>query len=116
MARETLTLAKILELTQQYPLLVPDLSIEDLEQLWRVYQTNVLALATYIPKPCPLPTLLFQASQSEERSRRMIPWNTLIEADLIVHRVEGNHFSLLKEPDQVAQISKYLQKELNGLE
>ena len=112
---ENLTLEKIFELTQEYPLLFPDISVETLECLWQVYKANYLALHRYTPKPCKTPTLLLQTGESKKQASQLINWDTLIETDLDIYPVEGIHRSLLKEPDKIAHIANYLQQALSAL-
>jgi acyl transferase domain-containing protein/thioesterase domain-containing protein/acyl carrier protein len=118
-AEKSVSVAQVWELTQQYQVLPPDLSLKALEHLWQIFQTNILALLQYHPQPYNGPALSLLASESMAQAADTLnyewdtlKWNTLIKGELSVQIIEGNHFTLMREPDQVAAVASYLQSVL----
>ena len=109
---------QIFELIQQHHLLPPELSAEQLENIWRVFQANMMALIQYQPQPYPDSVKLIRASQAVEMNPEFIAinvdswttqkWNELIQGKMVIHTVDGNHFSLMREPHQVTQVAYHL--------
>jgi thioesterase domain-containing protein len=91
------------------------LSLEQLQCLWRVFQVNMLALTQYHPQPYNGAVLSLLASESVAKAshttsngKDRVRWDTLIKGELSVHIINGDHFTLMREPNQVAQVAYYL--------
>jgi pyochelin synthetase len=82
---------------------IPSGNVEDLRPLFDVFQCNINALHKYqaLPLKADIPCLLIMATQNvQERvaseSREM--WRSLLPKETLFYEVEGNHYSLLKQP------------------
>ena len=110
------SLEQLFQLTQQYQFFPSELSLEELQRLWRVFEANALALTQYNPQPYKGTVLSLLASESVAQvpdtvnnSGDKIRWDTLVKGELIVHIINGDHYTLMREPNQIAQVAHYLQ-------
>ncbi|AVH63679.1 polyketide synthase [Nostoc sp. 'Peltigera membranacea cyanobiont' N6] len=109
------SLEQVFKLTQHHQLFPSELSLEQLQRLWRVFQVNMLALTQYHPQPYNGAVLSLVASESVAQASHTVSnggdrviWDTLIKGELSVHIINGDHFTLMREPNQVAEIAYYL--------
>jgi acyl transferase domain-containing protein/thioesterase domain-containing protein/D-arabinose 1-dehydrogenase-like Zn-dependent alcohol dehydrogenase len=109
------SLEQVFKLTQHHQLFPSELSLEQLQCLWRVFQVNMLALTQYHPQPYNGAVLSLLASESVAKAshttsngKDRVRWDTLIKGELSVHIINGDHFTLMREPNQVAQVAYYL--------
>ncbi|MFG6100414.1 amino acid adenylation domain-containing protein [Leptothoe sp. ISB3NOV94-8A] len=118
-----MSLAQAFEFSQQHQLLPPGVTFHRLEHLWQVFQANVLALHQYRPQSYGGSALLISAGESvtqasdkiSERVRNsaslsweQIRWEQIIQGDFKQFTISGDHFSLLREADQITPITHYL--------
>jgi amino acid adenylation domain-containing protein len=76
----------------------------------RVFQANSQAVQRYIPQTYPHSITLFRTaiSSQEDPSNFALGWNMLTPAQVEVHQLPGNHFSILRSP-HVEDFAKQLQ-------
>ncbi|MGR9105457.1 MAG: amino acid adenylation domain-containing protein [Gammaproteobacteria bacterium] len=67
-----------------------------INQSWRVFRACMQALADYVPLSFPGPVTLFCADESD--AQNLAGWRALVPNGLQIHRIRGDHYSLLKEP------------------
>lgn len=111
------SLEQVFKLTQQHQFFPSELSLEEIQRLWRVFQANMRALTQYHPQPYNGSVLSLLASESIAQASDKVSngwgrvrWDTLIKGELNVHTINGDHFTLMREPDQVARVVYYLQQ------
>ncbi|WP_437283009.1 amino acid adenylation domain-containing protein [Sorangium sp. So ce375] len=86
-----------------------------IRRLLNVSKAHGLARRAYLPRPCPVPLVLFRAEQANhelsEADLATLGWGTVAEVD--VCRVPGDHVTMMKEPN-VAVLADALQPRLGG--
>ena len=82
--------------------LPPGLGEEQIGRLWRVFRANVRAVRAYAAEPClgPSRAVLFVTAENPERGRlgRALGWERLMNGQLAVRQLSGDHYSLLRGP------------------
>ena len=117
------SLAQALELGQQHQLIPIDVTFHHLERLWQIFQTNMLALSQYCPQRYSGSAFLIGADKSmaqadnnpSERASNatnlgweQISWEQIIQGEFQQFTIPGDHFSLLREIDQITIIAHHL--------
>jgi thioesterase domain-containing protein len=86
------------------------IGLEPLQALQRVFESNLRAAWKYVPQPYVGPLVSFEASDSPQEHG----WQQLAAGGVEVHRLEGDHYSILRNPGVEAlatQLRKYLPRE-----
>lgn len=86
--------------------------LKNLQHLYQIFHANRLALQSYEMEPCPteFPTLLISLPVPHGRllpilsPRPYKQWQSLFSAPIQVHRMSGDHFLMMEEP-QVATLA-----------
>ncbi len=93
-------LAFLHEKMQAARLVPPDLGLSEIIRLFATFKINVRAMECYGPPACSGRLVLFKAgerlSQAPEASD--LGWGELVGGGLEIREVEGNHYSMLREP------------------
>ncbi|HYP28248.1 MAG TPA: thioesterase domain-containing protein, partial [Blastocatellia bacterium] len=82
-------------------LIPPDVGPGHLRTLFDVFKANARALRRYAPQSMSQRVALFLAQDqlTDEPSNPVSDWGRLSGGDVEVHRVSGNHFTMLREPN-----------------
>lgn len=78
-----------------------DLDLESFERLWEVYRAGIDALDAYRPVRVRVPVLEIIAADEPEIALRQ-PWSELCLGVHDVHRLPGDHYTLLQPPHRTA--------------
>jgi thioesterase domain-containing protein len=93
-------LARVVERARAAGALPPGLGEEQIGRLWRVFRANVRAVRAYAAEPYQGPgrAVLFVTAENPEQGRlgRALGWERLMNGQLAVHQLSGNHYSLLR--------------------
>jgi thioesterase domain-containing protein len=96
----------VFEKAKNADILPPDIEIAELRRLYEnVFEPNLQALSTYQPQPYAERILLLLADEqidkesSRPKSDFAPGWNELAPGKVEVHRLPGNHFTLVQEPN-----------------
>ena len=70
------------------------------DNLFRVFQSNLKAFATYLPRPAPCRALLFTATERAPSisERQRLSWTSLAQQGVEVCAAGGNHHTMLQTP------------------
>ncbi len=88
----------------------------DETKLLSKFEANLKSLRAYRPKKLSAPMALFRASRQSISHAALDPalgWRELAAGGLEIRNIEGNHGSILKEP-QVSKLAKLLSEELDA--
>jgi thioesterase domain-containing protein len=103
-------LAQILAHAQRNGWLPESLSCEALYRWYRVYREILKAGSAYVPRMYyPGSIALFRRSEGVEPSGRTAGWDAVTGADLSVHVMPGDHFTMMHEP-YVAIVAQRLER------
>ncbi|HEY0079187.1 MAG TPA: amino acid adenylation domain-containing protein [Pyrinomonadaceae bacterium] len=93
-------LAQTLEQAKASGLVPESVSLEQVQRLFTVFKTNNWALKGYVPKPYAGNVNLFRASDEirDDLDERSAGWSELVEGNLNLSVVPGNHYTMLREP------------------
>ncbi|HEX5081469.1 MAG TPA: amino acid adenylation domain-containing protein, partial [Blastocatellia bacterium] len=94
----------------------PDIELGDVRRWWRVFNANTQALLRYRPKPIAARITLFQADEQPRtlRPKKKPNWNTLSEAGVDLHRISGDHFTIVNEPN-VGSLARLLSQVMSSV-
>ncbi|HKQ73506.1 MAG TPA: alpha/beta fold hydrolase, partial [Blastocatellia bacterium] len=108
-------LAVVLARARDKGLAPPDIELADVRRWWRVFKANTQALLHYRPKPIAARITLFQADEQLRtlRSKKTPNWNRLSDAGVDLHRIPGNHFTIVNEPN-VGSLARFLRQSLEA--
>jgi thioesterase domain-containing protein/acyl carrier protein len=78
----------------------PDVTLADVQRLWRVFITNWRAQQGYRAQPTAARITLFRAAEAPAPSRwkRQSQWDDFTAADVELYNVPGDHFTIVGEP------------------
>ena len=96
-------LKRILAEAKRLNILPLEVGIEQMKNLFQVFQANRLALANYQPQSYSGKVVLLCANSSPEDRG----WNSLITGDLETYKISGNHYTMMKASG-VASIAQNL--------
>ncbi|HYO16637.1 MAG TPA: non-ribosomal peptide synthase/polyketide synthase [Thermoanaerobaculia bacterium] len=88
---------RLLERATALGLLPPDLSVEQVRHLTRLYQANARAMVSYALPACDSRITLLLGTESPSRER-VGEWRRIAAGDLEVLEIPGDHYTLLREP------------------
>jgi thioesterase domain-containing protein len=100
---------------KQAKVALPDMDLSQVHHLFDIFQSNTQALQCYTPRDYSSPIVLFQAGEhllAMQREAVDSGWRTLVQGELAVHTLPGNHYSLLRKPAVeilAEQLRSYLQ-------
>ncbi|MEM9163064.1 MAG: alpha/beta fold hydrolase [Cyanobacteria bacterium P01_F01_bin.4] len=88
-----------LALAQSQNLLPPEVQLPQAQTLWQVYKHNVQASAAYQPQPFAGSALLLWARAGlPEAMVKNRAWLALIQGDVQIRILEGDHYTILQPP------------------
>ncbi|NEQ64891.1 MAG: amino acid adenylation domain-containing protein [Symploca sp. SIO2D2] len=101
----------LFEQAKQQAIFPPEIEIEHIQNLWKVFQTNLIAMYHYQPKTYSGSIILLNASETppEVIKDPTQGWGSLVLSDIQTHTITGDHYTIIKVP-QV----KCLTEKLNG--
>jgi thioesterase domain-containing protein/acyl carrier protein len=94
-------LKHLFKLAQRSGIFPKGFDLTQLHHLFRVYRSNNEAVLEYRPQPCSAPLVLFRAAETMD-DKLMDPtygWRDLAEGSLEMEVVNGDHFTMLEEPN-----------------
>ena len=99
----------ILEQAKMLNILPPEIGLQQMRQLLRVFKANLQAMYRYIPQPYPGRITLFCASEQivEVTQDQTQGWGELTTVGIETHKIPGDHYSIIREP-QVQVLAKQL--------
>ena len=98
-------LAKINEL-QAAGNLPDELTWDEFEQQFAVFQANYAAMQTYVPRPFTQPVQLIVSKNSAKGQKdKWLGWQDCLE-NVSVDVLRGNHFTLLQDAKTIKQIAQ----------
>ncbi|MCL2932444.1 MAG: thioesterase domain-containing protein [Trichodesmium sp. MAG_R03] len=97
-------LNSILQKAKYLNILPPEISIEQMHRLFKVFKANLKAMYDYLPLPYSGPTVLFVAS--DEVSQR--GWSSLATEAMEIYNIPGDHYGILQKP-HVEVLAKQLE-------
>ncbi|TCP59048.1 amino acid adenylation domain-containing protein [Tumebacillus sp. BK434] len=103
-------LAALLALAREHQVFGSDLGLEDLQRLLNVFRSNYTAFNRYAALHRAERVLLIQAENAESDA---YGWTELAE-EVEVHRIGGNHFTLLQAP-HVQELAGILKQHLQSI-
>jgi amino acid adenylation domain-containing protein len=90
----------ILERSKNLNILPPEVSLEQMRHLMRVFQANREAMLSYIPQPYPGKIALLSASEKPLQVK-LDPtqgWGELATGGLDIQPIPGDHYAILRDP------------------
>jgi thioesterase domain-containing protein len=90
----------ILRQVKTADILSPDVGLEQMRRLFRVFSVNSEAVAGYRPGPYQGGVSLFRAAENASDGSRDLTrgWRELASGGVAVHDVPGTHYSIIREP------------------
>jgi thioesterase domain-containing protein len=107
-------LALVMSLGREAGLLPPSVELAELRRLFDRFRANHYALYTYEPDPYPGDLILLRALQrmGEEEEDPQRGWGGLVQGELRIWDLPGNHYTLLRE--EVGALAEKLRGVLAG--
>jgi amino acid adenylation domain-containing protein len=107
----------ILDQAKKVNILPSEFGLQQMRQLLQVFQANLMAKYKYIPKPYTGRITLFCSSEEmlEGTKAPEFGWGKLVTDDLEIHKIPGNHYTILREP-YVQVLAEYLGYYLKGIQ
>ncbi|NEQ72232.1 MAG: amino acid adenylation domain-containing protein [Okeania sp. SIO2C9] len=93
-------LGYVLEQAKIFDLLPEEVRVEDLENLFEVFQATAIASYNYEARPYPGNIVLFNASQQliDVGGDPTLGWRDFVAGEIEIHEIPGEHFSIIREP------------------
>lgn len=101
-----------LEQAKRAQVVPPDLELAQVRRLLHVFKSNLQAQRSYVPDAYPGSLMLFEASEQPVEETE---WRALATGGLTVHRVPGNHYTVVREPN-VKVLAEQLKHHLRTVE
>ncbi|MGD1704335.1 amino acid adenylation domain-containing protein [Dapis sp. BLCC M229] len=91
-------------------LLPPEIGLEQMQQLFAVYQANSLASYCYVPQPFSGRITIFCAEEQLEQlaEEQIQGWSSLAASGINIHKIPGDHFSMIASEALAKELSPYL--------
>ncbi|MGK7902911.1 MAG: amino acid adenylation domain-containing protein [Hormoscilla sp.] len=104
-------LGYVLERAKMFDLLPEEVRVEDLENLFEVFQATAIAAYNYEARPYQGNIDLFNASHQpiDIAGDRTLGWGYLVAGEIEIHEISGDHFSIIREP-QVRVLAERLKQ------
>ncbi|HEY0736311.1 MAG TPA: amino acid adenylation domain-containing protein [Herpetosiphonaceae bacterium] len=95
----------LLERAQSLEVVPADIGLEQLHRYLGVFRASIQAAHSYVPRACPQPILLLQAEQADPERQALLvaDWRAVAAGGLTVESAPGNHYSMMREPQQMAE-------------
>ena len=96
--------AKILQI------LPSEIGLEQVRQMFAVFQANVRAFRSYVPQPYSGQLTLFCAEEKSERlaEQQIQAWSSLAAGGINIHKLPGDHFSIIRSEALAKELGIYL--------
>ncbi|NEN87818.1 MAG: amino acid adenylation domain-containing protein [Okeania sp. SIO3H1] len=93
-------LGYVLEQAKIFDLLPEEVRVEDLENLFEVFQATAIASYNYKARPYSGNMVLLNASQQliDIGGDRTLGWRDFVAGEIEIHEIPGEHFSIIREP------------------
>lgn len=100
----------ILKEAKRVEILPSETEIEQVQQLFAVFQANIEAYHSYVPQPYSGEIILFFAENtSEQLAEKQIQfWSSLAAGSIKIHKIPGDHFSMISSEALAKGLSSYL--------
>ncbi len=102
----------ILNKGKKLQILPPETRLEQMQQLFAVFQANVQAMQGYVPQPYSGQITFFYAEeppeQLAEKQKQMQHWSSLAVGSIKIHKIPGDHFSIIRTEALAKQLGLYL--------
>jgi thioesterase domain-containing protein len=95
-------LAYLLDQAKQAHLVSNDFRLEDMQLLFDIFRNNVEATTNYVPVAISTRIAVIRAEDSAVPVGDSDGWGRLVEGEVDVFNVPGNHFTILQEPNATA--------------
>ncbi|GGA46179.1 hypothetical protein CYANOKiyG1_65170 [Okeania sp. KiyG1] len=91
-------------------LLPPEMGLEQIRQLFAVYQANSLASYSYVPQPYSGRINLFCAEKTLEQlaEEHIQGWSSLAAGGINIHKIAGDHYSIIYSEALAKGLGPYL--------
>ncbi|HEX6288636.1 MAG TPA: amino acid adenylation domain-containing protein, partial [Herpetosiphonaceae bacterium] len=98
-------LAYLLDRIRHMELLPADIGLPQMRRYLAIFRTSVTAAHSYVPQVYPESILLLLAEESQPglQEKREADWSAVAAGGLIIDNVPGNHYSMMRDPDQMAR-------------
>jgi thioesterase domain-containing protein len=100
---------RVLEAAGRAAAALPESGLQSLETLRRVFEDNLRAAWSYVPRPSAAALLSLEASEAS----RPHGWAALARGRVEVHTLEGDHYTLLRG-DGLRRVASLLREALEG--
>ncbi|MGK7926524.1 MAG: amino acid adenylation domain-containing protein [Spirulina sp.] len=101
----------VFELARTHQLIPREMDFQQFYRLFRVFQTNLRAIATYIPQPYSGSLVLFKATTQADYLKTLgstYGWDRFVSGKITTHSVEGDHLSIVRNPQLAQLMQRYL--------
>jgi amino acid adenylation domain-containing protein len=90
----------ILEQAKMLDILSPDVGLQQMGHLFKVFKANLKALYHYTPQPYPNRITLLCASEQVAQVTQdgMLGWSKLAAGGVETHNIPGDHYAIVREP------------------
>ena len=90
----------LFEQAKQQAIFLPEIEIEQIQNLWEVFQTNLIAMYHYQPKAYSGSIILLNASETppEVIEDPTHGWGHLVLDEIQTHTITGDHYTIMKAP------------------
>ncbi|MBV9792200.1 MAG: amino acid adenylation domain-containing protein [Chloroflexi bacterium] len=99
----------LLERAQSQEVVPADLGLDQLQRYLGVFRASIEAAHSYVPRAYPQPMLLLQAEQADPERQAVLvaDWHAVAAGGLSVERVPGNHYSMMRQPERMAELLRH---------
>ncbi|MEE8586625.1 MAG: alpha/beta fold hydrolase, partial [Acidobacteriota bacterium] len=101
-------LQALLQAGRQAGVIPPDMGLNRLKSLYRLFEAHVRAAQRYRPPPSPLSVQLLRAKQTTASAWDASAWNEFAACGVEIHPIPGDHFSMLQDPN-VEEVKRVLE-------
>ncbi len=103
----------ILEQAKNLNILPPEVNQQQMYQMLQVFKANNQAMYSYRPQAYPGKLNLIFASDEFSTTNQSTGWSKLGKGGVAVHQIEGDHYTIVQEP-QVKNLAEQLRASLNS--
>jgi thioesterase domain-containing protein/acyl carrier protein len=106
----------ILEQAKILKILSPDVGLQQMHHLFKVFRANLKALYCYTPQPYPNRITLFCANEQVAPVSR--DWSNLAGGGVEIHNIPSDHYAIVREPHVqflAKRLGTYLERVANKL-
>ncbi|NEQ08700.1 MAG: amino acid adenylation domain-containing protein, partial [Moorea sp. SIO4E2] len=91
-------------------ILPPEIGLEQIRQLFAVFQANSQAKHSYVPQPYSGQLTLFSAEEKSEQlaEQQIQAWSSLATGGIKIHKLPGDHFSIIRSEALAQELRLYL--------